>query len=218
MDTVKLRVKEREQTGDGPARRMRADGRLPGVLYAKGTTSKAISVDTQELKDAMIHHGHNVVLELDLDDKAKPAKGKKKAVPHYAVVKELQFHPTKRYLLHVDLHEVDLAVEIESPVAIELVGTPAGVADGGVVDWEHREVTVRALPSDMPESVGLDVSGLQIGQHLTVEALASPVGTKILDDPQIIVVTLVPPRVEQAAEVTVEVAEPEVIGGVKSEE
>jgi large subunit ribosomal protein L25 len=109
-------------------------------------------------------------------------------------------------------------VEIESPVAIELVGTPAGVADGGVVDWEHREVTVRALPSDMPESVGLDVSGLQIGQHLTVEALASPVGTKILDDPQIIVVTLVPPRVEQAAEVTVEVAEPEVIGGVKSEE
>jgi large subunit ribosomal protein L25 len=218
MDTVKLQVKEREQTGDGPARRMRADGRLPGVLYAKGTTSKAISVDTQELKDAMIHHGHNVVLELDLDDKAKPAKGKKKAVPHYAVVKELQFHPTKRYLLHVDLHEVDLAVEIESPVAIELVGTPAGVADGGVVDWEHREVTVRALPSDMPESVGLDVSGLQIGQHLTVEALASPVGTKILDDPQIIVVTLVPPRVEQAAEVTVEVAEPEVIGGVKSEE
>jgi large subunit ribosomal protein L25 len=218
MDTVKLSIKEREQTGNGPARRLRAEGRLPGVVYSKGTESKAISVDTDELKDAMIHHGHNVVLELELSEAAKPAKGKKKLVPHYAVVKELQFHPTKRHLLHVDLHEVDLAVEIESPVAIELVGTPAGVADGGVVDWEHREVTVRALPSDIPQAIELDVSGLQVGEHLSVEVLSAPPGTKILDDPQIIVITLVPPRVEQVAEVTAEAAEPEVIGGAKSEE
>ena len=218
MDTVKLQVNEREQTGNGPARRMRADGRLPGVLYGKGTTSKAISMDTQELRDAIIHHGHNVVLELDLGDTAKPAKGKKKALPHYAVVKELQFHPTKRYLLHVDLHEVDLAVEIEAAVAIELVGTPAGIADGGVLDWEHREVTVRALPSDIPEALELDVSELQVGQHLTVEALTAPEGTKILDDPQLMLITLVPPRVEQAPAEVAEVAEPEVIGGAKSEE
>jgi large subunit ribosomal protein L25 len=217
MDTVKLSIDEREQTGDGPARRLRGTGRLPGVLYGKGIQSKAISVNLEEFKTAVREHGHNVVLELELGEAAKPAKSKKKAAPHYAVVKEMQFHPTKRHLLHVDLIEVDLAVEIESPVAIELVGTPAGIGDGGIVDWEHREVNVRALPSAIPESIELDVSGLEIGHHLTVAALKAPDGTKILDDPEIIVVTLVPPRVEQVAAVT-EAAEPEVVGGVKPEE
>jgi large subunit ribosomal protein L25 len=221
MDTVKLSIEEREQTGNGPARRLRSEGRLPVVLYGKGTESKALSVDLEELRNAIVHHGHNVILELDLSGAAKPAKSgtKKKAVPHYAVVKEIQFHPTKRNLLHADFLEVDLAVEIESPVAIELIGTPAGAEDGGVVDWEHREVTVRALPSAIPDAIVLDISSLQIGQHLLVEALEAPAGTKILDDPQVMVVALVPPRVEQepVAAVT-EVAEPEVIGGAKSEE
>ena len=108
-------------------------------------------------------------------------KARRKPHPHYAVVKEFQFHPTKRHLLHVDLHEVDLAVEIEGSVAIELVGTPAGVEDGGVVDWEHREVTVRALPSAMPEAIELDVSGLQIGHHLTV---GGPRGAGRDEDPR----------------------------------
>jgi large subunit ribosomal protein L25 len=220
MDTVKLSIEERELTGNGPARRLRAAGRLPGVIYAKGTESKAISVDLEELRAAIIHHGHNVILELDLGTEAKTAKGaKKKALPQYAVVKELQSDPVKRHLLHVDLHEVDLAVEIEAAVAIELVGTPAGVEEGGVIDWVLRDVTVRALPSALPEAIVLDVSGLQIGQHLSVEALEAPAGTKILDDPQVMVVALVPPRVEQEqAAVVTEVAEPEVIGGVKSEE
>jgi large subunit ribosomal protein L25 len=217
MDTVKLSINEREQTGDGPARRLRAEGRLPGVVYGKGTESKAISVDLDELKTAIHEHGHNVILELDLGDAGKPAKGaKRKAAAHYAVVKELQFHPTKRYLLHVDLHEVDLAVEIEASVPIELVGTPAGVADGGVVDWEHREVTVRALPSDVPDSIPLEVGDLQIAQHLTVEALKAPPGTTIVDDPGIIVIGLVPPRVEPTA--VTEAPEPEVIGGAATEE
>jgi large subunit ribosomal protein L25 len=215
MDTVKLQVKERELTGDGPARRLRAEGRLPGVLYGKGTEPKPISLVAEELAAAMHHHGHNVILELEIDEPAKAAKGKKKATSHYAVVKELQRHPTKRNLLHVDLHEVDLAEEIEALVAIELVGTPAGLADGGVVDWEHREVNVRALPSAMPETIELDVSGLHINHHLSVAALNAPAGAKILDDPGMIVVTLVPPRVEQAA--ATEAAEPEVVGG-KTEE
>jgi len=219
MDTVKLSIEERVQTGNGPARRLRAEGRLPVVLYGKGVESKALSVDVDELRSAIVHHGHNVILELDLGGAAKPGKAgtSKKAVLRYAVVKEIQLHPTRRNLLHADFLEVDLDVEIESPVAIELVGTPAGAEDGGVVDWEHREVTVRALPSAIPDAIVLDISSLQIGQHLLVEALEAPAGTKILDDPQTMVVALVPPRVEQAVPV-VEVAEPEVIGGAKSEE
>ena len=217
MDTVKLSIQEREQTGNGPARRLRAAGRIPGVVYSKGVEAKSISIAVGELKAAIVGHGHNVILELDLSDAATTAKGKKKAVPQFAVIKEIQNHPTKRHWLHVDLHEVDLAVEIEAPVAIELVGTPAGAEDGGVLDWEHREVVVRALPSAIPDVLELDISGLQIGHHLSVEALKAPVGTEILDDPQTVVVSLIAPRAEQAA-VVAEVAEPEVVGGDKSEE
>jgi large subunit ribosomal protein L25 len=217
MDTVKLSIQEREQTGNGPARRLRAAGRIPGVVYSKGVEARSISIEVGELKSAIVHHGHNVILELDLGDDAK-AKGKKKAVPQYAVVKEIQNHPVKRYWLHVDLHEVDLAVEIEAPVAIELVGTPIGAENGGVVDWEHREVIVRALPSDIPDVLELDVTSLLIGHHLLVEALKAPAGTQILDDPQTVVVSLIAPRAEQAAAVVAEVAEPEVVGGVKAEE
>jgi large subunit ribosomal protein L25 len=216
MDTVKLQVNERELTGNGPARRLRVEGFIPGILYSKGAESKAFTVAVEGLVSAIHAHGHNVILELELGEAGKGAKGKKKAVTHFAVIKELQRHPTKRTLLHVDLHEVDLAVEIEGTVAIELVGTPAGAIDGGVVDFEHREVSVRALPSSMPDLLELDVTGLMIGHHLSVDALVAPAGTEILDDPATVIVTLVPPRVEQAE--PEEVAEPEVIGGAKSEE
>ncbi len=221
MDTIKLSVHEREETGNGPARRLRAQGLIPGVTYGKGKAATAISVDVDELKAAMAH-GHNVVLELEFGKGAKgaksAAKGKSKAT-RYAVVKQLQFHPVKRQVLHVDLHEVDLAVEIEASVAIEAVGTPAGLADGGVLDWDRREVVVRALPGDIPAMLEIDVSGLEIGHHLSVGALSAPAGVTIVDDPESMIVALVPPRVEQVeVEEAEEVAEPEVIGGPALEE
>lgn len=214
MDTIKLSVNEREETGNGPARRLRALGRIPAVTYGKDKGATAISVDLEELK-AAAGHGHNAVLELDF---GKAAKGKKAA--RYAVVKQFQFHPVKRTLLHVDFHEVDLAVEIESAVSIEPVGTPVGLVDGGILDWERREVTVRALPQDMPEALELDVSGLAIGHHLTVADVSAPAGVNIIDDPETVLCALVPPRVEQptAAELAEEAEEPEVVGGPPSEE
>ena len=216
MDTIKLSVHEREETGNGPARRLRRQGLVPGVTYAQGKEATSITVAVDELKAAMAH-GHNVVLELDFG-KTGAAKGKSQE-PRYAVVKQLQFHPVKRELLHIDLHEVDLAVEIESPVSIEAVGIPAGLIDGGVLDWERREVTVRALPGDIPASLELDVTELLIGHHLSVGALTPPKGVVILDDPEAVVIALVPPRVEApvAAEVEEE-AEPEVIGSEEKEQ
>lgn len=214
MDTIKLQVHEREETGNGPARRLRAKGMVPAVSYGKGNPATPLSVDSETLKAAMAH-GHNVVIELDF---GKSAKGKAKA-PRYAVLRQIQYHPTKRNVLHVDLHEVDLGTEIEAAVTVEVVGTPAGLADGGILEWERREVMVRALPVDIPQAIELDVSGLYIGHHLTVEALQAPEGVTIVDEPDTLIVALLPPRVEQApAEAEEEVEEPEVIGGAKTEE
>lgn len=215
MDTIKLSVHEREETGNGPARRLRAKGLVPATSYAKGKEATSISIELEELKAAMAH-GHNVVLELDF---GKGAKGKGKAKgARYAVVKQIQYHPIRRQVLHVDLHEVDLAEEIEAAVAVEAIGNPAGLADGGILEWEHREVMVRALPSNIPPALELDVSGLLIGHHLSVAALQAPEGVTIVDDPEAIIVALLPPRVEQAVGEGEEVTEPEVIGGQKAEE
>ncbi len=223
MDTIKLSVHEREETGNGPARRLRAQGLIPGVSYSKGKETTVISVELDDLKAAMAH-GHNVVLELDFGGSGKGAKGGAKGKnARYAVVKELQFHPIRRHLLHVDLHEVDLAVEIEALVAVEAVGIPAGTADGGIIEWERREVTVRALPANVPAIFEADVSGLRIGHHLTVEALTAPAGVTIVDDPEAVIVALIPPRVDQAAGAEGETAEsgamePEVIGSSAASE
>ncbi|NLO26681.1 MAG: 50S ribosomal protein L25 [Actinobacteria bacterium] len=218
MDTIKLLVHEREETGNGPARRLRAKGTVPGVTYGKGKAATPVSIDLADLRAALAH-GQNMVLELDFGKGARSAKGK---TARYAMVKELQFHPTKRHLLHVDLHEVDLSVEIEAPVAIEAVGTAPGIVDGGIMEWDRREVLVRALPVDVPQLLELDVSELQLGRHLSVAALVAPAGVTIVDDPEAVLVALVPPRVEQVPveeeAVEEEMEEPEVISSDTSEE
>jgi large subunit ribosomal protein L25 len=92
METIKLSVYEREETGNGPARRLRAQGRIPAVTYAKGKVAAAISIDLEELKAAMTH-GHNVVLELDFSKSGQASGTAKAKEARYAVVKQLQFHP-----------------------------------------------------------------------------------------------------------------------------
>jgi large subunit ribosomal protein L25 len=219
MDAVKLDVRLREETGDGPSRRLRAGGEIPGVAYGKGREATPIAIEVEALR-AALKHGHNVVLELQFGGAPKKGPGGKQA-PLYAVVKEIQMNPTKRQALHIDLHEVDLSEDIEAQVAIELVGTAAGAADGGVLDWVLRDVTVRALPQDVPQSLEVDVSALHIGQHVSVGDLTAPAGVVIVTEPEILIAAVLAPRVEAeiaAAEAPEEEVEPEVIGGAKTEE
>lgn len=185
MDTVKLFVQRRKEAGKGPARRLRKAGHVPAVVYGRGRETVPLVLGATEVRAALAH-GHNVVLELQYpgDDRAK----------NYAVVKEIQHHPTRHQILHVDLQEVDLEREIEAAVPIELVGDAAGVAEGGMVDQQHREVVVRARPTDVPASLQLDITGLGIGGHATVAELAAPAGVEIVDDPETLVVVIHPPR------------------------
>lgn len=188
MDTVKLTIHPREESGKGPCRRLRAAGSVPAVVYAKGQETVSISIDRADLKTALTGAA-NVVLELVYAE----GKGRKK---HYAVVKEAQHHAVRRDLLHLDLHEVDLKQEIEATVPIELHGVPAGADEGGVLDQSHREVTVRALPTNVPGHLELDVSALGIGDNLRVSDLVAPEGVTILDDPDTSVVSMLAPRLE----------------------
>ncbi|HZK49090.1 MAG TPA: 50S ribosomal protein L25 [Thermoleophilia bacterium] len=189
MDTVKLTIHPREESGKGPCRRLRAAGLIPAVVYSKGQPSVSISIAAADLKPALAG-GSNVVLELHYAD----SKARKK---HYAVVKDTQRLATRPRLLHLDLHEVDLKQEIEAPVAVELLGIPAGVDEGGVLEHSHREVVVRALPTSVPSNLELDVSALGIGDNLRVSDLVAPDGVVILDDPETVLASVHAPRIEE---------------------
>jgi len=131
------------------------------------------------------------------------------------VVKEQQHHPVRGDLQHLDLQQVDLNQAIQAEVPVELTGDDVspGVKQGGVLEHVTREVTVEALPTDIPDLLTLDVSEMEILDVLTLEDLAAPEGVALIaDDPaEVTLVTLTPPRVEEEPETDVE-AEPEVVG------
>ncbi len=208
MQTVQLSVEKRDTSGKGPARRMRRAGAVPAVIYGKGQESVSVSIGLAELREALAH-GQNVVLQLHYPGD----KGKK----HFAVVKEIQRHQTKSTIVHLDLHEIDLKQEIEAPVRIELIGTAKGIAEGGMLDHQHREVQVRALPTSVPSVLEADISDLGIGDHLTVAALSAPSGVVILDDPSVVIAAVLAPRVMEAGEEEAEAAAPEAEGGAGEE-
>ncbi|MGB9880243.1 MAG: hypothetical protein ACPLRM_05730, partial [Anaerolineae bacterium] len=118
MDAVKLPVRERTQVGDGPSRRLRAQGLVPGVLYGKNRPTVPIAVRLQDLRDAMAQ-GHKLLLELVFEDSPSSASKGKAQTGRYALVQEVQVHPTRGRVLHVDFHEVDLSAEVEAQVEIE---------------------------------------------------------------------------------------------------
>lgn len=186
METVRLEAHPRETSGKGPARRMRAAGEVPAVVYGHGQETRSVSIGTQALRDAL-HGGNNVVLELHYPKD----RGRK----HHAVIKEIQRHPTRHQIIHIDLQEVSLKEDIEAPVPVEIVGTPKGAVDGGILDHQRHEVHVRALPTKVPSGLSLDVSALGVGDYARVADLIAPDGVTILEDAETVLVAILAPRV-----------------------
>ncbi|RJQ46159.1 MAG: 50S ribosomal protein L25 [Gaiellales bacterium] len=193
MKKVELTVKERESFGSPESRRLRRTGWVPGVLYGSGD-SKPLSVDERELRKVLSGSRGNIIISLTFE-------GDKKA--HPAILKEFQPDPVGTGLLHVDFLEVRMDQPIEANVIIELVGTPEGVQEGGILDQSLREVSVRCLPADMPEMIEFDISALNIGDSIRVGDLTAPDKTEITTDPEMGVASIITPTVlveEEAGE------------------
>jgi len=210
-ERVKLGVKPRESGGSADARRLRAGGFVPGVLYGGGKTAHPFAVEERELRRALTgDHGLHAILDIVFD-------GQKTA--HHAVLKEYQLDPTRAKLLHIDLHEVRLDRPIQTQVVVELVGESEGVKEGGVLTQVAREVTVEALPMDIPEHLELDISGMAIGDSMRVADLRVPEGVKLLDDPEeTVLATVTPPTKVELPEEVVEEEEGELLEGEVPEE
>ena len=176
---------------------------MPGVVYSGGSEARPFQVSEREVR-AIIGEGA-ALFDLEIDGG--------KAVP--VVVKEQQMHPVRGSLQHIDLQEVKLDEEIQAEVAIELEGaeTAPGVKGGGVLEHVTREITVEALPTEIPDRIVVDVSAMEINDTLQLSIVTPPSGvTFVADDPEeITIVTLSPPRVEEVVEPEVE-EEAELVG------
>lgn len=198
-----LTATTRNEFGSRTTRRLRRDGKVPGVVYSDGKEATTFQVESRDAR-VILSEGHALFdLQIEGSD----------AVP--VVVKEQQHHPVRGDLTHIDLQQVDLNQAIQAEVVVELTGDDVspGVKQGGVLEHVTREVTVEALPTDIPDSITLDVSEMEINDTLTLEDLTAPEGVELIaDDPaEVTIVTLSPPRVEEEPETDPE-AEPEMVG------
>lgn len=193
MAEVTLKAIRRDDTGKGSARRARAAGRVPAIVYGQGMDPVAIEVDRREFVTALhTDAGMNVLLKITVDGSETTA-----------LTRELQTDPVKGTLLHADFVQVDLAREVEVEVPVHLVGEAPGVKEGGVLENPLFTVHVRCLPTDVPEAIDADVSGLQIGDALRVSELAEGRAFQVLNDPRSVVATVAAPISEEQLEAMV---------------
>jgi large subunit ribosomal protein L25 len=205
--TTKLNVRSREAGGSRAARRLRRSGRVPGVVYGGGDESLSFDADARELRLALA--GVGAVLDLSVDGGT--------ATP--VVLKEAQRDPVRGAMVHIDLLRVRLDQAIHAVVALELTGVDdaPGVKEGGVLEQIVREVNVEALPTAIPESIAHPIGEMQIGDTFTLGSVAMPEGVTLLDDPEGVIATLSPPRLQTEAEEEIE-AETELVGEGQAEE
>jgi large subunit ribosomal protein L25 len=198
-----LKAAPRGEFGSRSSRRLRREGLVPGVVYSGGSEARPFQAGEREIRSVLA--GGQALFDLEL--------GGSSAVP--VVVKEQQLHPVRGNLEHIDLQEVKLDEEIQAEVAIELEGSEVapGVKEGGVLEHVTREITVEALPTEIPERIVADVSEMEISDTLQLSALTIPGGVKLVaDDPEeVTIATLSPPRVEEEPEPAVE-EEAELVG------
>jgi large subunit ribosomal protein L25 len=207
-ERIRLDVKPRDDAGSAVARRLRANGMIPGVLYGAGKKAHPFTVDERELRRVLTgEHGLHAILDVVFD-------GQK--TEHHAVLKEYQLDPVRPRLLHVDLHEVRLDQVIQTQVAVEPVGESPGVKEGGALTLVLREVNVEALPMEVPDRLELDISDMTIGDSLRVADLAVPEGVQLLDEPDSVVATVTPPT--KVEEPEVEEEEEELLEGEEAVE
>jgi large subunit ribosomal protein L25 len=223
---VKLKAIVREPGRQSALTELRGGGMIPATYYGKKIDPMSISVNEEELREALhTDAGSNVLIELMVQtpDGVEVPELKGQQV---TIIKELQRNPIRGDILHVDFVKVSMTEEITAAVPIILTGEAPGVKLGGVLQHSIREVNVKSLPANLPDSLAIDVGPLEIGDSLHVSDLPVTEGVEIMDDLEEILVSVVPPaKVEEVVTVEgeeiegeEEALEPEVIGEKKEEE
>jgi large subunit ribosomal protein L25 len=216
MAEVTLEVTRRESTGKEQAKKLRRDGKVPAVVYGGHKDPVAITVDRKAVSELVTKSEHGVrsvfLLKMAGTDQQR-----------HAMIKEITIDPISRRMKHIDFVRVVMDEKIKVTVPVHISGTAIGVKEGGLLDFQVREVHIECLPTAIPDAIEVDVSPLGSHDYYRVKDLKLPEGARVLDDPERVVVGVTHARAEVAeatAEGAAAVAEPEIIkkGGKPEDE
>jgi large subunit ribosomal protein L25 len=204
MEQIVVEAKRREPAGKNANRRLRKSGQIPAVVYGAKREPLPLLVDPIAISHILhSQSGHNTIFAVRVE-------GSQATV----MVKDYQLDPVLGNLIHADLYEIAMDQLLKLAVEVEMVGEAEGVKlGGGIMDVVSRSLEVECLPADIPESIKVDVSQLKINDYIRVKNLPVDPKVRILSEPEIVIVTIVPPVKEEVVEVVAPVgpAEPEVI-------
>ena len=184
-DNVDLQAQERHERGKNAARRLRASGMTPAVLYGEGNEaggSTALAIPTRIVDYTLHHFGDNALYNIAIDGDTSTAR-----------VVDAQRDPVSGLLVHVDFAPVNMTELIEVTVPLHVTGDAPGVEEGGVLQQVAYEIQVESLPGDIPQEITLDVSSLGMNENLTLGDLTLPEGVTLLSEPEEVAVTVTAP-------------------------
>jgi len=213
MATTPLTAFNRDATGKGVARKLRAAGRTPAVVYGHGIEPRALAIDTHEFELLLEKVSYRTtVFELMVDGKKSNA-----------LIREIQRHPFKKEVLHVDFQELVAGEKVSVKVPLAYVGAAIGAKEGGLIDQIMHELNIRVDPMAIPAKIEVDITSLSIGKSIHVAEVAVPAGVEVLDDEDATICICAAPKEEKVEEPTelaaaTAVAEPEVLSKGKKEE
>jgi large subunit ribosomal protein L25 len=209
-ESTDIKARVRETTGK-QNRRLTGSTEIPAVLYGPARDTVSLALDRHDFERMMSHHGGgSTIVSIAVEGEKKPVN---------AVIREVQHSPVKGTILHVDFLAIRMDQKLQATVSFGFVGDSPGVKAGGVLMHSMRELMVEALPADLPDSIEVDISELEIGNSITVADLVAPEGVEITDDPEGVVCSVTLPTAEPTEEeLAEEAAEPEVIGEEAPEE
>ncbi len=210
--TVSLNAQSRNQIGRTAVRALRSKGRIPGVLYGKGQ-SEAILLDGKELSGALHHAAsQNLLVQLSIEHGGKKEE-------RLALLQDVQMHPIKDTILHVDLHALNPDEKLHTEVPVVELGEPVGIKAGGVLEVTLRSLHVECLPKDLPEVIEVDVSAMEIGSIIHVGDIKLPAGVTARNPKDLAVCMVVEPKVvEETPVASTEVKQPEVLKEKKTDD
>ena len=204
--SITVNATRRTDFGKNASRRLRRSGGIPATVYGQGKEAASLTVDPKVIWGILHSHaGQNTIFELAVDQ----------SDTSHALIKDFQRDPVKGNLLHVDLLRIDMTHKLTLRVPVEITGTPVGVkVGGGLLDVVMREIEIKCLPSDIPEHIVVDVSHVELNQALRVNELKLSDKIEVLSDPDSVIITVSPIRIQEEvveAPAVEEAAEPEVI-------
>jgi large subunit ribosomal protein L25 len=210
---VKLSARPRVEAGRNAVGKVRARGAIPAVIYGAKDAATKLEIDKKDIENLLSRAvGENILVELEIRDGGKTTN-------RVSLIQEVQHHPVRGEIIHIDFHAVSMTEEIDAEVVLEHEGEPLGVKTfGGLLQQNMRSLPIRCLPQNLPEIIIVDVSGLNIGESLHVRDIKLPPGVVAVPDEDLTVFLVSEPTVAEEPAVAVEEAvAPEVIKEKKPE-